>query len=220
MKFLKVLGAVSIMGVVVTGCSSLNSQAANVSAAYQQGYDYQSSNNATMIGNYAEAYAYCQTIASTAYSASTTQELNDYVSGCMDYVYSSSASDSSSGSSTSASTGTDASSTSDSGTGVLTRLNDAGYSTWSYDKTNNITSIPVVEVILGSDDSDGSTCAVWVFRDEQTANDEGTNGDFDWVNSYFWYGSDDYGNGAILIADNATDNCAVDAANALNWTLE
>lgn len=210
----RLVAAVAASSLVLTGCSAISK-----SEAWQQGFSDQNSISATKIYNYMEAYAYCQTILETLYPTANSQQATDYTLGCMSYVYTGENNPGSTSGDSSGDLGGDTSAV-DTSSGVLDRLNSAGYSEWDYDPVNNTSGIPAIEVILGEDGEDGSSCAVWVFQDEATATQEAKNGDFDWVSGNFWYGSDDYGYGAILIADYSDDNCALDAADALNWNLD
>ncbi len=197
----------------LTGCSTTANAGASVSEAWQAGYDAQASISAEPQSSFAEAYAYCQTLQTYEYVTSSETEASDYVEGCIAYVYD--------GSSSNANQESPAVPveplpvTED----IFSALNASGSTSWSVDKIANLSGIPSLADYLGSA-SDGTNCAVWKFEDEATAIHEAEGGSFDWVTGYYWYGSDDYGDGIVLIADSAYDGCAVDAADVLNWNLE
>lgn len=212
-RFLSIAATCVVAGALV-GCSGSGSPGANVSAAWQAGYDAQASISAKPQHSYAEAYAYCQTLQAYEFVTSDQTEADDYVAGCIAYVF-----DGSSNTSSNSNAVAPVAPVAPAPNDLLSQLNDAGDTSWSEDKVANLSGIPSNVDYLGTS-GDGATCAVWVFDDEATATDEAEGGAFDWVTGYYWYGSDDFGDGIVLIADSAYDGCARDAANALNWNLE
>lgn len=186
------------------------------SAAYQRGYDDQSSATGKQQDSYAAAYAYCSVMQQSLFHTADATEAGDYVQGCIDYVLIPGASTGLDDASTDSEFQADA--TSDS---FMDELNAAGASSWGEDPYAGASEIDYEKIYLSESDSDGAGCAVWVFPDEATAADSAENGDFDWVDEMWWYGSDaNNDKGIVLIATNTYIDCAQDAADVLNWNLE
>jgi hypothetical protein len=211
-KFLSIFAAASAI-LLLAGCGAVRS------ASYQRGFSDSESTNGAKQTTYAAAYAYCSVIQSTLYATSDQGQAADYITGCIDYIYDANA-DVSSSSTDPGDTQASTESSAYDQTDVLTRLNDSGIFSWSPDKFNLLSDIPVESVYLSGLDENNQSCAVWVFADESTATSEATNGDFDWVTENYWYGDDSLsGKGIILISPSADLPCAADAASVFDWTL-
>lgn len=203
----------ALLVLVLSGCASASSGETPKSPAWQAGYDLQQSQAAELIGNTAEAFAYCSTIQSALFVTDNGTEIEDYVAGCLAYVNSSP--DPLDG------VGDDTSDFENSGdTSILARLSSADSTTWERDKFQDTTGSNVEEVIQGNSEQDESVCAVWVYPDITYAQAEFSDGSFDGFNRPYWVGEDEIsGKGIVFVADSESDTCAVDYQSSTGLTL-
>ena len=208
------ISILSIIGLMtLSGCAgSIQDSSSSKSQAWQDGYDTQASLSADSISDYAEAFAYCTTIQEAQYATEDPRAATDYVEGCLEYVTSDSSADSED-------VENEDNNSVDASVGLLARLNNGGATTWAPDKFAPTGDTPVENIFLGTAPDDGSVCAVWVFEDFSTAENQAKSGEFDWVTGYYWWGEDQSGKGIVLIANSNNDSCAIDAALVLDWNL-
>lgn len=103
---------------------------------------------------------------------------------------------------------------------IFKRLQAAGGIEWFEDTAANLTDIPVENIYLTDSDSQGNGCAVWVFADKATVENQVEAGNFDWMsdNHWWWYGADGTtGKGIILASNLEFGDCATQADSAIGW---
>jgi hypothetical protein len=207
-KGLKLIGILSLVPLLAgCGLSASNEESSGLSAAWEAGYDTQSSLEADPISNYAEAFAYCSTMQESQFPTDLEQDALDYVEGCLSYVFNGNAEP-------------EVEEPAESESDILTLLNNAGNTAWEPDKFQDATGSPVEVIYLGTSPDDGSICAVWVFDSNETAVAEHDSGSFNWVSGQYWYGDHSNGKGIVLIAESSDTECLSDAATGLEWELQ
>jgi hypothetical protein len=219
MKFVRGFKLIGILSLVpmLAGCGLNTSSQEEVpnSPAWDAGYETQLSLDATPISDYAEAVAYCSAIQESQFPTDVETEVNDYVEGCVTFVYSGHDSESEPELETETEVEEPVITESD----ILVRLNNAGNTSWAEDKFQDLSGSPAEAIYLGTSPDDGSICAVWVFDSKETAVSEAESGSFNWVTGNYWWGDERSGKGIVLIAESTDTACLIDSTYGLEWDL-